>query len=56
MEDGATPHARTHTHTRERARAHGAKETIRALRGAFGEFNGEDRIISKCLWPLDPQI
>jgi hypothetical protein len=42
MQDGATPLA--------------AKETIRALRCAFGEFNGEDRIVSEGLWPLDPQI
>jgi hypothetical protein len=26
--------------------AHRAKETIRALRGVFGEINGEDRITS----------
>jgi hypothetical protein len=32
MQDGATPHT--------------AKETIRKLRGVFGEFNGEDSIIS----------
>jgi hypothetical protein len=37
MQDGATPHT--------------AKETIRALRGGFGEFNGEERIIIKGLWP-----
>jgi hypothetical protein len=42
MPDGATPHA--------------AKETIRELRGVFGAMNGEDRIIIKGLWPLDPQI
>jgi hypothetical protein len=30
---------------------HTAKETIRTLCGVFGEFNGEDRIISKGLWP-----
>jgi hypothetical protein len=28
-----------------------AQETIRALRGVFGEINGEDRIISKGLCP-----
>jgi hypothetical protein len=37
MQDGATPHT--------------AKEAIRALRGVFGERNGEDRIINKGLWP-----
>jgi hypothetical protein len=37
MQDGATPHT--------------AKETILALRGVFGELNGEDRIITKGLWP-----
>jgi hypothetical protein len=37
IQDGATPHT--------------AKESIRALRGAFGEINGEDRISSKGLWP-----
>ncbi|PNF15704.1 hypothetical protein B7P43_G12455 [Cryptotermes secundus] len=37
MQDGATPHT--------------AKETIRALRGVFGELNGDDRIVSKGLWP-----
>jgi hypothetical protein len=37
MQDGVTPQA--------------AKETIQALRGMFGEFNGEDRIISRGLWP-----
>jgi hypothetical protein len=31
--------------------AHTAKETIQALCGVFGEFNGEDRIINKGLWP-----
>jgi hypothetical protein len=38
MQDGATQHT--------------ARETIRALRGVFGEINGEDRItrISKGLW------
>jgi hypothetical protein len=30
---------------------HTATETIRALRGMLGEFNGEDRIIRKGLWP-----
>jgi hypothetical protein len=30
---------------------HTAKETFRALRRVFGEVNGEDRIISKGLWP-----
>jgi hypothetical protein len=30
---------------------HTAKETIQALRGVFGELNGEDIIISKGLWP-----
>jgi hypothetical protein len=43
MQDDATPHA--------------AKETIRALRGLFGEINGEDRIISKGLWlPRSPDL
>jgi hypothetical protein len=37
MQDNTTPHT--------------AKETISALRGVSGEFNGEDRIISKGLWP-----
>jgi hypothetical protein len=37
MQEGATPHT--------------AKETIRELRGAFGEINGEDMIIRKGLWP-----
>jgi hypothetical protein len=37
MQDGATPHT--------------AKEIIRALRGEFGEFNGEDTIVSKGMWP-----
>jgi hypothetical protein len=31
--------------------AHTAKETIWALRGVFDEIDGEDRIISKGLWP-----
>jgi hypothetical protein len=30
---------------------HTAKITIRALRGVFGELNGENRIIGKSLWP-----
>jgi hypothetical protein len=38
MQDGATPHT--------------AKETIRDLRGVFGEINGEEIIISKGFWPL----
>jgi hypothetical protein len=33
------------------ATPHTAKETIQALRGVLGEFNGEERIISKGLWP-----
>jgi hypothetical protein len=37
MQDGVTPHT--------------AKEIIQALCGVFGELNGEDRIISKGLWP-----
>jgi hypothetical protein len=37
MQDGGTPHT--------------AKETIWALRGVFREVNGEERIISKGLWP-----
>jgi hypothetical protein len=37
MQHGATPHT--------------AKDTIRALRGVFGEINGGNRIISKGLWP-----
>jgi hypothetical protein len=41
-QDGVTPHT--------------ANQTIWALRDVFGEINGEDRIISKGLWPLDPQI
>jgi hypothetical protein len=28
-----------------------AKENIRALRGGFGQFNGEDVIVRKILWP-----
>jgi hypothetical protein len=43
MQDSTTPHA--------------AKETIQALRSVFGEFNGEDRIISKGLWsPRSPDL
>jgi hypothetical protein len=38
------------------ATSHTAEETIQALSGAFGEINGEDRIISKGLWPLDLEI
>jgi hypothetical protein len=30
---------------------HTLKETVWALWGVFGKFNGEDRIISKGLWP-----
>jgi hypothetical protein len=37
MQDGATPHT--------------VNKTIRELFGVFGELNGEDRIISKGLWP-----
>jgi hypothetical protein len=37
IQDGTTPRA--------------AKETTRVLRCVFGEFNGQDRIISKVLWP-----
>jgi hypothetical protein len=37
MQDGVIPHT--------------ANETIQALRGVFGEINGEDKIISKGLWP-----
>jgi hypothetical protein len=37
MQDGATPHT--------------ANETIPALGGVFGELKGEDRNISKGLWP-----
>jgi hypothetical protein len=37
MQGGMTPHT--------------AKETIRALPSEFGKTNGEDRIISKGLWP-----
>jgi hypothetical protein len=34
-----------------------AKETIRALRGMFGEFNGDHRILSEGLWlPLCPDL
>jgi hypothetical protein len=38
-------------------RLHTAKKTILALRGVFGEFNGEERIISKSLWsPISPDL
>jgi hypothetical protein len=40
IQDGATPHT--------------TKETIRKLSSVFGEFHGEDRIISKGLWPPRP--
>lgn len=33
------------------ASPHIAKETIQALRGAFGEINADDSIINKGLWP-----
>jgi hypothetical protein len=43
IQHGATPHT--------------AKETSRALRGMFGEFNGEDNIVSKELWsPRRPDL
>jgi hypothetical protein len=33
------------------------KETIQALHGVFGEFNGEDRNISKGMWlPRSPDL
>jgi hypothetical protein len=37
------------------ATSHMAKEAMRALSGVSGEFNGEDRIVSKCLWLLKSQ-
>jgi hypothetical protein len=38
-------------HLQDGATSYTAKETIRALRSVSREFNGEDRIISKGLWP-----
>jgi hypothetical protein len=42
MQDGATPHAQL--------------RELSVHYAVFGEFNEEDRIINKGLWPLDPQI